>query len=234
VNVSVMPTMDLTGASYSATLMGLIATSILLLIGTGWVRGGWKLPVALCAVAALVGVLATFEARNVWLATGQVPLVYHYVGWIVSIPVQIAALYFMARQAGQLSVALFWRLLVTSVLMILVRYLGEAGFMHATLAFLIGIVFWLYILGELFFGRMDEAIAKSRNPALQRGYFWLRLIVTVGWAVYPLGNFITSFGGYVDQGGLSVTYNIADFLNRMAFGLALLATAILVSQEDKE
>ncbi len=230
-NTSVMQTVDLTGASYSATLMGLIATAILLLMGTGWVQRGWKLPVALCAVAALVGVLALFEARAVWLATSDVPLVYHYVGWIISMPLQVLALYFLAARAGRVSIALFWRLLVVSVLMVLVRYLGEAGFMHATLAFLIGIVFWLYILGELFFGRMDEVVIKAANPPLQRGYFWLRLIVTVGWAVYPLGNFITSFGGYVDQGGLSVTYNLADFLNRMAFGLALLATATMASQE---
>ena len=65
---------------------------------------------------------------------------------------------------------------------------------------------------------------------MQRGYFWLRLIVTVGWAIYPLGNFITSFGGYVDDGALSVAYNLADFLNRMAFGLAVLATGVLASE----
>jgi len=203
-------------------------------MGTGWVRWGWKLPVALCAVAALVGVVAAFEARNIWLATSEVPLVYHYVGWIISIPAQVAALYFFSRQAGRVPAALFWRFLVISVLMVFVRYLGEAGFMHATLAFLIGIVFWLYILGELFFGRMDEAVTNSKNPAVQRGYFWLRLIVTIGWAIYPLGNFITSFAGYVDQGGLSVAYNLADFLNRMAFGLAVLTTAVLASQGNKD
>ncbi len=231
-NPPILATIDLTGASYSATLLGLIATTVLLLMGTGWVARGWKLPVTLCAVAALVGALALFEARHVWLITAEVPIVYHYVGWFISMPLQVMALYFLARQVVALSVALFWRLIVTSMLMILVRYLGEAGFMHATLAFLIGIVFWLYILGELFFGRANEAIFKSSNPCIQRGYFWLRLIVTVGWAVYPLGNFITSFGGYVDHGGLSVTYNIADFLNRMAFGLAVLATAIFAAAED--
>ena len=72
------------------------------------------------------------------------------------------------------------------------------------------------------------------SEPVKRGYFWLRLIVTVGWAIYPLGNFITSFGGYVDTGALSVAYNIADFLNRMAFGVAVLAAAMLDGEGRKD
>ncbi len=228
----ILQTTDLAGASYSVVLMGLIATSILLFFGTGWVRDGWKLPVALCGIAALVGVVTVFEARNVWLSYSQVPVVYHYAGWIISIPLQVVAIYFFVRQVGSVSVALFWRFVAISILMVLVRYMGDVGFMHATLAFLISIIFWLYILGELFFGKMDEVVSKSMNPPVQRGFFWLRLIITIGWAIYPLGSFILSFSGYVDDGGLSITYNIADFLNRIAFGLAILTTAILASKDD--
>ena len=231
--MAVFETTDLTAASYSTAFLGLVATSVLLLMGSGWVARNWKLPVTLCALAALVGVGAMYEAREAWAASKAVPVVYHYVGWAISMPMQVLALFFMAAGVGKLGQGLFWRLVVVSILMVFVRYLGEAGFMHATLAFLIGLVFWLYILGELFFGRMDEAVRGSLNEPVQRGYFWLRLIVTVGWAIYPLGNFITSFGGYVDDGSLSVAYNIADFLNRMAFGVAVLATAMLDSEGER-
>lgn len=228
--MAVFQTSDLTAASYSVAIFGLAATSVLLLLGTAWVARGWKITVALCAIAAMVGVGAVYEARAALSASGQVPIVYHYVGWTISMPLQVLALYFFAQQSGKLGLGLFWRLVVVSILMVFVRYLGEAAYMHATLAFLIGLVFWLYILGELFFGRMDEVIRASLNAPVQRGYFWLRLIVTVGWAIYPLGNFITSFGGYVDDGALSVAYNLADFLNRMAFGAAILATAMIASE----
>ena len=124
-------------------------------------------------------------------------------------------------------------LVVAAVLMVFVRYLGEAQLMHAALAFLIGLAFWLYILGELFFGRMDTAVRESDHDAIRRGYFWLRLIVTVGWAIYPLGNFIMSFGSFIDGGAISVTYNVADFLNRMTFGVAVLATAIMATRHPE-
>ncbi|MBN9402284.1 MAG: bacteriorhodopsin [Burkholderiales bacterium] len=214
-------------------MFGLAATTVLLLLGTTWVGRAWRLPVSLCAIAALVGVPAAFEARNAWLAGGGVPVVYHYVGWAVSIPVQVMALYFLAKTSGKLGAGLFWRLIVVAELMVFVRYLGEAQYMHPTLAFLIGLVFWLYILGELYFGRMDDAVRASTGDYLRRGYFWLRLIVTVGWAIYPLGNFLTAFAGMTDDGSLSVAYNVADILNRMAFGVAVLATGVLVSEETK-
>lgn len=223
--MNVFATPDLTAASYSAAFFGLIATSVLLLMGTAWTRGNWKLVVTLCACSTIVGALAAYEARAAW-SSGAVPIVYHYVGWVISMPIQVLALFFFAGSVGSVSIGLFWRLVAVSILMVFIRYLGEATYMNATLAFFIGLVFWLYILGELFFGQMDTCIRDSLNKPVIQAYFWLRLIIAVGWAIYPLGNFITSFGGYDDGGALSVAYNVTDFLNRMAFGAAILFAAV--------
>ncbi len=226
----IMQTIDLAGASYSIALLGMVATSVLLLMGSAWVSNKYKLSVTLCGLTAVIGVFTLFESRVVWLSELQVPLVYHYVGWIVSMPLQIIALYFFARSAGSVSIGLFWRLLTVSILMVLFRYLGESGFVYSTLAFLIGVICWLYILGEIFFGQMDNVISKSLKQPIIRGYFWLRIIVTIGWAIYPLANFIISFSEYVDAGGLSIAYNLTEFLNRMAFGLIILTSAVLVTK----
>lgn len=233
--MAVFETADLTAASYSVAILGLAATAILLLMGTTWVGARWKLPVALCAIAALVGVAAGWEGRAAWgaAAGGGVPVVYHYVGWAVSMPLQVLALYFFAATSRPLGAGLFWRLAAVAVLMVFVRYLGEAAYMNATLAFLIGLVFWLYILGELYFGRMDDAVREAQGDHVRRGYFWLRLIVTIGWAIYPLGNFLTSFAGMTDTGALTVAYNLADILNRMAFGVAVLAVGALSPDEAR-
>lgn len=225
--MTVFETGDLTAASYLSSFLGLATAAVLLLLGTTWVGKGYRIAVTLCALALLAAAASTFEGRLALAASGKIPVLYHYAGWIVALPLLVLSLWFLAGRAGPQSVGLFWRLVIVSVLMVFVRYLGEAGYMHATLAFLIGLVFWLYILGELFFGRMDEAVRQSPDEPLRRGYFWLRLIVTVGWAIYPLGNFITSFGGYQDDSALSVAYNVADLLNIAIFGAALLATAIL-------
>jgi len=225
---------DLTGASYSAVLFALTAATVLLLLGVGWVAREWKLAVALSAISMLVGMAAVYDGRAAWLASKSVSIAYPYAGWIVSMPIQVLTLFFFARRGGKVSQALFWRLAVVSVLMVLARYLGDAKLMHPTLSLLIGVVFWLYILGELYFGQMDEAVATSEDDAMRRGYFWLRIIVTIGWAIYPLGSFIVSFTGYVDDGRLSLTYNLAEFVNRIAFGLAVLATALVSAENERK
>ncbi len=193
--MSVLETTVVAGASFSLVLLGMAATTIMMLLATGWVSGRWKLPVALCALVTFVGTANAWDAREVWLATKQIPIVYPYVGWMITIPVQVAALYFFVRAWAAPSVALFWRLLVVAVVTILARYMGEAGFMHPYAGLPDRHRRWLYVLGESFFGRMGEIISKCNDEGVQRGYFWLRLIVTIGWAIYPLGNFISSFGG---------------------------------------
>ena len=53
----------------------------------------------------------------------------------------------------------------------------------------------------------------------------MRMIVTVGWAIYPLGYVFGYLTGGVDADTLNVVYNLADFLNKIAFGLVIWAAA---------
>ncbi|HMB75991.1 MAG TPA: bacteriorhodopsin [Kiloniellaceae bacterium] len=217
---------DVTGGSFSVALVGMIGTTVLLLLGTGWVSGRWKLPVALAGTMTLVGALFYFEARAVWLAFGEMPVIYRYIDWLVSVPIQVLTMYFFIAAVSRPPVGLFWRLLVVSVVMVLARYMGEVGYVYSTLGFLIGIVGWLYILGEVYFGKLGEINSKDADETVQRAFFWLRLVVTVGWAIYPLCYFVARFAGGVDEGTLSVVYNLADFVNRILFALIVLFAAV--------
>jgi len=217
---------DVASGTFLLALVGMIATTVLLIMGTAWVGRKWKLPVALAGIMALVAAIHYYYANQVWLDAQQMPIIYRYVDWMITVPLQVISLYFFVRTAGPVSIGLFWRLLVASVAMVLARYMGEADLMHPTLGFLIGLILWLYILGEVFFGKLSEVSANSANEPLQLGFFWLRLIVTIGWALYPLCYFVVRLGGGVDVAKLSVIYNLADFVNQIAFGLAILATAM--------
>jgi bacteriorhodopsin len=207
----------------------MLAATVLLLAGTGWVARKWKLAVGLSGITALASAAHYWLALDVWLATGQMTVIHRYVGWFLTVPLQVVTVYFFVRAFAMLPLGLFWRLLVAAVLMVLARFMGEAGFVHATLGFLLALAFWLYILGEAFFGRMSERTAKEGSASAQRGYFWIRLILTIGWAVYPLCYFIAAFSGGVEVRHLIVTYNLADFVNQIAFFLAILTVAMNAS-----
>ena len=105
-------------------------------------------------------------------------------------------------------------------------YLGEAGYINSTLGFVIGMGGWIYVLYEIFSGEAGKAAAKSGNRALTTAFSALRMIVTVGWAIYPLGYVFGYLTGGIDANSLNVIYNLADFINKIAFGLVIWAAAV--------
>merc|ERR1712139_347345 len=62
--------------------------------------------------------------------------------------------------------------------------------------------------------------AGSCSPNVASAFNNMRLIVTVGWSIYPLGYLFGYLLGTVDDTVLNVIYNIADLVNKIAFVLA--------------
>jgi len=60
------------------------------------------------------------------------------------------------------------------------------------------------------------------NKYVEQYFSNMRLIVIAGWSIYPLGYF---FGHLVGADVLSLVYNVADFVNRIAFCLAICQVA---------
>ena len=52
------------------------------------------------------------------------------------------------------------------------------------------------------------------------------MIVTIGWSIYPLGYVFGYLTGGVDANSLNVIYNLADFINKILFGIVIWAAAV--------
>jgi bacteriorhodopsin len=135
--------------------------------------------------------------------------------------------YFILAAVTTVSSGIFWRLLIGTVVMLVGGYMGEAGMISVMTGFIIGMIGWLYILYEIFAGEASKANASSGSAACQTAFGALRLIVTVGWAIYPIGYFVGYLtGGGADAATLNIVYNLADFVNKIAFGLIIWAAAV--------
>ncbi len=225
-NASPLLPLDVASATFLLMTAAMAATTVLLLTSGRWVSPRWRLPVALSSLVPLVGVLHYGLSSLVWLQAHDMPVVFRYADWMIAAPVQVLTLYFFIQTVSSTPTGLFWRLLIASVAMVLARYMGETDLLYPTLGFLIGLLLWLYLLGELYFGRMAEIAAQSASDPVRIGFFWLRLIVTIGWALYPLSFLIVRLGNGADVAKMSVIYNLADLINQIAFVLAVLAAAI--------
>ena len=61
----------------------------------------------------------------------------------------------------------------------------------------------------------------------------MRLIVTFGWAIYPVGYFfgyLTGSSPADSSNALNIIYNLADVLNKIAFGLIIWKVAVSESE----
>jgi bacteriorhodopsin len=143
------------------------------------------------------------------------------------VPLLMLEFYFVLAAVKKVPTAVFWKLLLGSLVMLIGGYAGEAGYVSAMVGFIVGMAGWIYILYEIFSGEAGTIAAKSGNKSLITAFSAMRIIVTVGWAVYPLGymfGYLTSGGVNVDS--LNILYNAADFLNKIAFGLIIWAVAM--------
>merc|ERR1712151_1115144 len=58
--------------------------------------------------------------------------------------------------------------------------------------------------------------ASKFNKYVMESYSTMRLIVSVGWTIYPLGYFFGYLMGAVNDNVLHLVYNLADFVNKIA------------------
>jgi bacteriorhodopsin len=103
------------------------------------------------------------------------------------------------------------------------------GVVSVLAGFIPGMAGWLYIVYEIFFGECGAISGKVGSKAAQSAFNTLRLIVSVGWIIYPLGYYLVYLGPtftYHSESVVNIVYNVADLVNKGAFGLAIYSAAM--------
>ena len=208
---------DYVGISFWTISMAMVAATVFFLMEAGRLSGKWKTSMTVGALVTLIAAVHYFYMRDVWVETGESPTVYRYVDWLITVPLQMVEFYFILAAVTAVSAGIFWRLLIGSLVMLVAGYAGEAGLINAWAGFIVGMAGWLYILYEIFAGEAGKASAEKAPASVQSAFGTMRLIVTVGWAIYPLGYFFGYLTNAADPVTLNVIYNVADVINKIAF-----------------
>ena len=217
---------DLVGMSFWLISAAMVASTFFFWVERDRAVGKWKTSLTVAAMVTGIAAIHYFYMRGVWISTGESPVVFRYVDWLLTVPLQIIEFYLILAAIAVVKSSLFWRLLIASVIMLVAGYLGEVGSVNVWAGFVVGMLGWLYIIYEVFAGEASQISASKGTAASQRAFNALRLIVTVGWAIYPLGYVFGYLTGGVDANTLNVVYNLADFINKIAFGLVIWAAAM--------
>ena len=209
---------DNVGISFWIATAMMLASTVFFLVERSNVAPKWRTSMT---VAALVTGVAWYHytyMRDHWIMTGESPLVLRYVDWLITVPLQVSEFYLILAAVGVASVALFWRLVGASIIMLVAGFLGESGAIDSWLGFGIGVLAWAYIIYEIWMGDAKEA-SKDASEGTQFAFRAMAIILTMGWAIYPIG-YVYGMDGDTDAiNNLNILYNIADVLNKTAFGL---------------
>ena len=217
---------DFVGITFWLISMGTLAATAFFFLERGSVASNWKTPMTVAGLITGIAFIHYMYIRGVWVQTGDVPTLYRYVDWLITMPLQMVEFYLILFAVRKVPVEIFWRLLIGSLVMLVGGYLGEAGYINEILGFLIGMAGWIYILYEVYSGETSKAAAKSGNKALVAAFSTMRMIIAIGWAIYPLGYVFGYLTGGVDSNSLNVIYNLVDFINKIAFGLVIWVAAV--------
>ncbi len=215
---------DSVGVSFWIISAAMVAATYFFTVERDRAVGKWKTSLTVAAMVTGIAAIHYFYMRGVWISTGESPTVFRYVDWLLTVPLQIIEFYLILAAIAVVRAALFWKLLTASVVMLVFGYVGELGVMNVWLGFAIGTAAWLYIIYEIFAGEASRISAEHGTAASQRAFNALRIIVTFGWAIYPIG-YIVGYVSTGSEGALNVIYNIADFVNKIAFGAVIWAAA---------
>jgi len=223
---AMLQTNDIVGITFWIVSMGMIAATVFFFAERNTVAASWRTSVSVAGLVTGVAFVHYMYMRAVWVETGDTPTVYRYIDWLITVPLQIVEFYLILAAVRKVPSSVFWRLLIASLVMLIGGYLGEAGFIQPFVGFVIGMAGWIYILFEIFSGEAGKLASKSGNKALTTAFSAMRVIVTIGWAIYPLGYVFGYLTGGVDANSLNIIYNLADFVNKIAFGLVIWAAAM--------
>lgn len=225
---------DYVGISFWLISMALVASTAFFFLETQRVSGKWKTSLTVSGLVTLIAAVHYFYMRDIWVATGSTPTVYRYIDWLITVPLLMVEFYLILAAITKVPGGVFWRLIIGTFVMLIGGYAGEAGYAGVWPAFIVGMLGWAYILYEVFMGEASKINASESPQSVQSAFNLMRLIVTFGWAIYPVGYFVGYLMGQDpsnSSAALNLIYNLADVVNKIAFGVIIWTVA--TSETDR-
>ncbi|MCA6461125.1 MAG: bacteriorhodopsin [Chitinophagaceae bacterium] len=187
----------------------------------------WRTSVLVSGLITFIAAVHYYYMRGYNLETGESPVFFRYVDWLLTVPLMCVEFYLITKKVGGTS-SLMWKLIFFSVIMLVTGYLGETIYRDQSVLWgvLSGLAYF-YIVYLVWFGDVAK-LAQSASPAVAAANRSLGWFVLVGWAIYPLGYIVGTPGGLFGMQiplnlNMDIIYNIGDAVNKIGFGLVIYA-----------
>lgn len=222
---------DVVGFTFFIGTMAMMAATVFFFAERRSVSDKWRLSLTVSGLITGIAAVHYYYMRDYYLTMGSSPTEFRYIDWVLTVPLMCVEFYLLTRPYGAKGSTLFG-LIAASVGMLVTGYIGEAIQPDSTIFWgVVSTIFYLWIVYEVFAGSVAKLASASNNPALGQAMFLLKIFITLGWSVYPIG-YMTMDGNLLSGlGNIDVIYNIADAINKIGFGLVIYYVATSSSNE---
>ncbi|WP_226389359.1 bacteriorhodopsin [Penaeicola halotolerans] len=216
--------------------MAMFASAVFFFMERGSVDGKWKMSLLVSGLITGIAAVHYYYMRDFYLETGQSPTAFRYVDWTLTVPLMCVEFYLLTKPFGAKGGTLF-KLIVASLFMLVTGFIGETSGIDSNIMWgVLSTLGYLYIVYEVFFGDVAKLAAASNSPALGRAMFLLKIFITLGWSIYPIGYMVLPgnlLSGAFEVSSIDLFYNLADAINKIGFGLVIYSVAIAESNKAK-
>merc|ERR1711975_47330 len=117
---------DGTAVSFWIISIAMIASTVFFLAEAATVGSHWRTSLHVGSLVTLVAGVHYMYMREYWVQVHKSPIVYRYVDWSITVPLQMIEFNLILKAAGkQTTAAGFWKLLLGTVIMLACGYVGE-------------------------------------------------------------------------------------------------------------
>ena len=223
-----MASTDYVGFTFFVGCMAMMAASAFFFLSLNQFDSKWRTSVLVSGLITFIAAVHYWYMRDYFASTGDSPVFFRYVDWILTVPLMCVEFYLILKVAGAKQ-SLMWKMIGLSVVMLVTGYWGEAvATDQAALLGAISGAAYFWIVYEIWLGGAKK-LAEAAGGDVLSAHKILCWFVLVGWAIYPVGYMAGTEGWYSGIfGGLDmdVIYNIGDAINKIGFGLVIYSLAV--------
>ncbi|SIT01061.1 bacteriorhodopsin-like [Belliella pelovolcani] len=216
--------------------MAMFASAVFFFVERSSVDGKWKTSLLVSGLITGIAAVHYYYMRDFYLETGSSPTAFRYVDWTLTVPLMCVEFYLLTKPFGAKGSTLT-KLIVASLVMLVTGYIGEtSGIDNNVFWGVLSTVGYLYIVYEVFAGDVAKLAKSSDSPALGRAMFLLKIFITLGWSIYPIGYMVLPgnlLSGLFEVSSIDLFYNLADAINKIGFGLVIYSVAIAETHKNK-
>ena len=98
---------DYVGVSFWIISAAMVAATYFFYVERDRAIGKWKTSLTVAAMVTGIAAIHYFYMREVWVATGESPIVFRYVDWLLTVPLQIVEFYLILAAVAAVAVCFY-------------------------------------------------------------------------------------------------------------------------------